>query len=197
MIREDKKESLDSRELREELSRMLSAWQNYSLGLLASKELKKFFSSVIMGLGISLITWSTFWLVKNSVYAQSEAAINSTSSLSLAFPWIMSGSIVSVIIGFARTKYQLFKRCFDLVVSSLSILLLLPLFLIIAILIKIDSEGPVFFRQERFGKNRTIFKMWKFRTMRKNAELETGPVWAEDNDPRVTRLGQFLRRAHI
>ena len=96
--------------------------------------------------------------------------------------------------GFARAKYQTFKRCFDFSVAALSLIFLSPLFLIIAVLIKIDSEGPIFFAQDRVGKDQTIFKMFKFRTMRSNAEVETGPVWAQEDDPRVTRLGRFLRQ---
>jgi exopolysaccharide biosynthesis polyprenyl glycosylphosphotransferase len=109
----------------------------------------------------------------------------------------MSGGLVSVLVGFARANYQLFKRCFDFTVASIALIVLSPLFLIIGLLIKIDSEGPVFFRQDRVGQGGEIFKIWKFRTMRKEAELETGPVWAQDNDPRITRIGEFLRKSHL
>jgi lipopolysaccharide/colanic/teichoic acid biosynthesis glycosyltransferase len=60
-----------------------------------------------------------------------------------------------------------------------------------------DSPGPVFFTQKRIGKLGRWFSIWKFRTMRHKAEMETGPVWAEDNDPRVTRIGRFLRKSHL
>ena len=96
-----------------------------------------------------------------------------------------------------RRRFQGVKRGFDFLVAALGLILLSPLFLILSILIRIDFPGPAFFRQERLGKDGKIFKMWKFRTMRTDAELETGPVWAREEDPRITRLGHFLRRAHI
>ncbi|UCC95999.1 MAG: sugar transferase [Candidatus Omnitrophota bacterium] len=189
-----------SEELREELIRLLFAWKEYTRDLLFySTRTRKLLTSAIMGLGSSFLVGSIFWWLKSSVYAQPEAALSPASSFSLpaAFPWIMSGGVVSVVVGFARTNYQVFKRCFDLLVASISLVILSPLFLIIGILIKIDSEGQVFLKQDRVGKDGEIFKMWKFRTMRNNAELETGPVWAQNDDPRVTRIGEFLRRSHL
>ena len=94
-------------------------------------------------------------------------------------------------------RFQGFKRGFDFLVAGLGLILLSPLFLIVSILIRIDFPGPAFFRQERLGKDGKIFKMWKFRTMNTDAELETGPVWAAEGDPRITRLGRFLRKSHI
>jgi lipopolysaccharide/colanic/teichoic acid biosynthesis glycosyltransferase len=66
--------------------------------------------------------------------------------------------------------------------------------ILIAVLTKLDSYGPVFFRQERVGENGRIFTLYKFRTMVEDAEKETGPVWAQETDPRITRLGKILRR---
>lgn len=85
------------------------------------------------------------------------------------------------------------KRSFDLIVTSLLLLLLSPLLLLIAALIRLDSRGPVFYRQERVGRDGRIFWIMKFRSMRTDAEEETGPVWAHSGDPRRTRLGGFLR----
>jgi len=70
----------------------------------------------------------------------------------------------------------------------------LPLMALIGLLTKLDSAGPVFFRQERVGENGRIFTLFKFRTMVADAEKDTGPVWAQNADPRVTRLGRVLRR---
>jgi len=81
----------------------------------------------------------------------------------------------------------------DLLVSFLLLLLLLPVGIITAILIKFDSRGPVLFSQERVGKYRKVYTMYKFRSMVMDAEKNSGPVWAQENDPRVTRMGRFMR----
>ena len=84
------------------------------------------------------------------------------------------------------------KRFFDLVFSVVGLLALSPFFLVIALLIKIDSAGPVFFRQVRVGRNLFPFKIHKFRTMVVNAS-DLGPSVTTDDDPRVTRVGKILR----
>jgi sugar transferase (PEP-CTERM system associated) len=100
--------------------------------------------------------------------------------------------------GFRRTtKFSICKRAIDVVLSCIGLLITLPFFPLIALAIKLDSPGPVFFRQERFGDREQRFNLYKFRTMRQDAEKGTGAVWAEKNDPRVTRLGQFFRGSRI
>ncbi|MBQ0008301.1 MAG: sugar transferase [bacterium] len=89
-----------------------------------------------------------------------------------------------------------FKRAFDVVFSSVVLLLLLPFSLILAVIIKIDSKGPVFFRQERIGKNARPFMILKFRSMTVNAE-SFGPRLTETNDKRITTVGKVLRRYRI
>ena len=84
------------------------------------------------------------------------------------------------------------KRFFDLVFSVVGLLALSPFFLVIALLIKIDSAGPIFFRQVRVGRNLFPFKIHKFRTMVVNAS-DLGPSVTTDDDPRVTRVGKILR----
>jgi len=93
--------------------------------------------------------------------------------------------------------YLVAKRSMDIFVSAAGLILLSPLFLVVAALIKIDSRGPVFFSQERVGKGGKLFKMHKFRTMVADAEKKTGPVWAAESDPRVTFIGRFLRKSKI
>ncbi len=88
------------------------------------------------------------------------------------------------------------KRFTDILVSLFSLILFLPIFLISAIAIKLDSSGPVFFLHERTGLNGKIFKMIKFRGMIDNA-LNYGPGLTQINDPRITRVGKFLRRTSI
>jgi lipopolysaccharide/colanic/teichoic acid biosynthesis glycosyltransferase len=85
------------------------------------------------------------------------------------------------------------KRLFDLFWSTLGLLVLWPLFLIIAILIKLDDGGPVFYRQERVGYRGRPFKIWKFRTMIVNAE-KVGKPLTVGRDPRITRVGYWLRK---
>ncbi len=85
------------------------------------------------------------------------------------------------------------KRCFDVFFALTGLVLLFPILLLIAVLIKWDTRGPVFYKQERVGEDGTIFNVLKFRSMRVDAE-ENGPVWARKNDSRVTRVGRVLRR---
>ena len=99
------------------------------------------------------------------------------------------------------------KRIMDITVSALALILLAPLFIIIGILIKIDSRGPIFFVQERVGYNKRRFEFYKFRTMtsdaeERQAELEhlnvlSGPVFKIKDDPRVTKIGKILRKTSM
>ena len=89
------------------------------------------------------------------------------------------------------------KRLMDIVISFLILTLTFPVTLLVAIAIKIDSKGPVFFLQERMGLNGKIFKVIKFRSMIDNAEAYSGPVWSTKDDPRITRVGKFIRRTRI
>jgi lipopolysaccharide/colanic/teichoic acid biosynthesis glycosyltransferase len=101
------------------------------------------------------------------------------------------------------------KRAFDLLASSTLLCVSAPLFPLIGLLVRLDSKGPLLFRQRRAGEllgpntngdhgfRFVEFEMYKFRTMRVDAEKYTGPVLAEENDPRVTRVGRFLRRTRL
>ncbi len=86
------------------------------------------------------------------------------------------------------------KRTFDVVCASCFLFITSPLFLIIAILIKLSSKGPILYFQERVGLDGESFRVMKFRSMHVDAELSTGPVWSQKNDPRTTRVGKLLRR---
>ena len=88
----------------------------------------------------------------------------------------------------------LVKRALDVLLSAAGLVVLLPFFPIVALLIKISDGGPVLYAQERMGLDGRRFRMWKFRTMRPDAEGETGAVWATAGDPRRTPVGRFLRR---
>ncbi len=92
---------------------------------------------------------------------------------------------------------RVFKRTFDLFIGSLILVILSPIMLIIGLIIKLTSKGPVLYKQERLGFDGHLFRMLKFRTMRVGAESETGPVWAKENDPRRTKSGVFLRETSL
>jgi Undecaprenyl-phosphate glucose phosphotransferase len=89
------------------------------------------------------------------------------------------------------------KRAMDIVLSLVALVLLSPLMLLIALLVKLTSRGPVFYRQERCGLNGRPFQMLKFRSMRVDAEQQTGAVWARKDDPRRTAFGAFLRSTSL
>lgn len=89
------------------------------------------------------------------------------------------------------------KRVFDLVIAGLSIIVLSPLLGLVAVLVRFSSPGPILIAQERVGRRGRPFRMLKFRTMRQDAERQSGPVWATADDPRRTRVGAFLRRTSI
>ncbi|MFA6235668.1 MAG: exopolysaccharide biosynthesis polyprenyl glycosylphosphotransferase, partial [Bacteroidota bacterium] len=89
------------------------------------------------------------------------------------------------------------KRLMDIGVSLLILLLGLPFWLLIAVVIKLSSKGPVFYTQERVGINGRVFRMVKFRSMRQDAEKQSGPRWADKDDTRVTAIGRILRRMHL
>ncbi|MCX5695035.1 MAG: sugar transferase [Candidatus Omnitrophica bacterium] len=85
------------------------------------------------------------------------------------------------------------KRVFDIIVSVIGIFLSFTLWIFITAIIKLEYDNPIFYFQERVGKNNKIFKVIKFRTMIKDAEKHAGAVWAKEDDPRVTRIGRVLR----
>lgn len=98
---------------------------------------------------------------------------------------------------FLNTKNKIVKRIFDLLFSCLGLIFLTPLFLLIAILIKLDSPGPILFRQERVGRKGKIFKVYKFRTMIKEAEKQGIRFTTPINDVRITKIGRILRKYNI
>jgi len=89
------------------------------------------------------------------------------------------------------------KRAFDVALSLIGLTLAAPIMGLAAICIKLDSPGPVFFQQERVGKDGKVFVLYKFRSMQRDAERVTGPIWASKDDPRVTRVGRVLRKTRL
>ena len=88
-------------------------------------------------------------------------------------------------------------RLLSVLLASVGLVLVAPIMLVVAILIKLESPGPIFFRQERVGQNGKTFQIIKFRSMSDKCESETGPTWAKLNDQRVTRIGKWLRRFYL
>ena len=105
------------------------------------------------------------------------------------------------LMSLSAVRLQLWQRIVktatDYFVSALCLALFLPLLIVVPVIIKIDSKGPVFYRQERVGKGGKRFRIIKFRSMVSDAEHQSGPIWASRDDPRVTRVGRVLRRTRI
>lgn len=108
----------------------------------------------------------------------------------------------------SKINYISVKRIIDVIISTIGLIVLSPIFLILAIIIKLDSKGPVFFAHTRYGKDGKKFKMYKFRTMYENAQdmindftPEQMKEWKENfklqNDPRITKVGKFLRKTSL
>ena len=96
-----------------------------------------------------------------------------------------------------NASFMFVRRVISFLVALTALLICLPVIPIVALLVKLTSPGPVFFRQERVGRKGEIFSVNKFRTMRQDAEAGTGAVWAGKNDPRVTTIGRFLRKTRL
>ena len=111
------------------------------------------------------------------------------------------------VLTYRQLAYLPLKRLIDFAVSFIGLIICLPIFLVVSALIKLDSPGPVFFKQERAGKNGETFLIYKFRSMRQSAETERekllslnesdGPFFKIREDPRITRVGRFIRKYSI
>lgn len=109
---------------------------------------------------------------------------------------ILSG-MGAMIMRLARKSFAQFKRITDLGFSVVGLTVASPVLILAGILIKLTSQGPMVYKQNRVGKNGKVFQIYKLRTMCADAEKETGAVWAKENDPRVTPVGGVLRKTHI
>lgn len=96
-----------------------------------------------------------------------------------------------------KEREKVIKRLVDLIFSILVLIFSAPLMPLLALIIKLESKGPILYRQKRVGLKGKIYEVYKFRSMLENAEAETGPILARQNDERVTRVGSFLRRFHL
>lgn len=93
--------------------------------------------------------------------------------------------------------YRVVKRFFDILISFVVLVVLLPLLIVIAIMIKIDSKGPIFFVQQRLGMNEKIFNIYKFRSMYSGSEGKGTGLYSYKNDNRITRVGKTIRATSI
>ena len=93
--------------------------------------------------------------------------------------------------------YEILKRILDIISSLLGLIVAIPIILVIAIIIKIEDNGPVFYSQQRLGKDEKNFFVYKLRSMRVDAETYGGVQWAQKDDPRITKIGKFIRKTRI
>ena len=109
----------------------------------------------------------------------------------------VGGGLAGLAGHLARRYFQTAKEVVDIILGAVAFVATLPVFAVCASLIKLFSRGPVFFAQQRVGKNGRIFTMYKFRTMHLGAEGESGAVWADDNDQRVISACRWMRLSHM
>ena len=110
---------------------------------------------------------------------------------------VLSGGVIGLFVRFLRRGFVEVKRTLDIIGASLLLIVVGPIIGFLSLLVKLTSSGPAFFTQVRVGRGGQLFNMMKLRTMRVNAENNTGPVWARKGDPRITWLGNILRKAHL
>jgi exopolysaccharide biosynthesis polyprenyl glycosylphosphotransferase len=110
---------------------------------------------------------------------------------------LMLGGVTGILVRFAKKSFEQIKRAMDIVLSVFGLTVTSPILVFMAVLIKLDSKGPVIYKQMRLGQDNKVFKIYKLRSMRQDAEKGTGAVWATKNDPRITALGRILRKSRI
>jgi len=110
---------------------------------------------------------------------------------------LMLGGVSGILYQYAKKGFEQLKRFIDIVLSVFGLTVSSPVLIFAAILIKLDSKGPVIYKQIRLGKDKREFRIYKLRSMRQDAEKGTGAVWAKKNDPRITALGRILRKSRI
>lgn len=110
---------------------------------------------------------------------------------------LFGSGFLGMIFSFLRKTYGVAKRTFDLCMSTIGMIIFAPFFILIALAVRLTSKGPILYKQIRVGREGELFEMLKFRTMKVDAEKETGPVWAMKNDNRTTPIGIFLRKSHL
>lgn len=130
--------------------------------------------------------------IPSEVSNQSKARAPEPSTIAL-----FGSGIIGMIVSFVRRTYALTKRVIDIVGSVIALVIFSPLMAFTALLVRTTSRGPILYSQTRVGKDGQHFEIYKFRTMKVDAEKESGPVWAQANDKRLTPVGSFLRKSHL
>jgi sugar transferase (PEP-CTERM system associated) len=144
------------------------------------------------GLGQELVTLRARGVAMEDCHTFYERLVSKIAISDLSPDWIVRCK------GFRRDRLIMFtKRLIDIIVSAIGLLVTAPIALLTALAIKLDSTGPIFYRQERVGQNDKSFVIYKFRSMCQSAESNGGPVWAAEDDPRVTRIGRIIRKLRI
>jgi sugar transferase (PEP-CTERM system associated) len=133
----------------------------------------------------------------SGVRIQDGADVYETITGKVPIESIQSGWLLFSPGFYVSRLIRVYKRLASISVSLFGLLFSLPLLPFITVVIKLTSPGPVFYRQKRVGKDGIVFYCHKFRTMRADAEADTGPTWASDEDPRITAAGRFLRKSRI
>lgn len=176
------------------------------------KYIRAFSLLIVLSLGLMITVasaWATVSLIKPDdathnfehlsrfdiptvVESDSKAWAPEPSTIAL-----FGGGFFGMVLSFVRIAYSAMKRLSDVIAATIGLILLSPIILLTIILVKLTSKGPVFYSQERVGKNGETFNIYKFRTMKVDAEKESGPVWASKDDQRITSIGKFLRQSRI
>lgn len=136
--------------------------------------------------------------------ALDQVAVKGTGSFLRAGPDVLDvtpdrevAASVAAVLEREALHRRFLKRVIDVAAATLALVFMAPLMLAIGLAVRLDSPGPALFRQERLGQGRKPFVCLKFRTMRQDADRDSKPFWAQKNDPRITRLGVFLRRSRL
>jgi exopolysaccharide biosynthesis polyprenyl glycosylphosphotransferase len=157
-------------------------------------------SLIIVAIGVAIIGITmplTNSLAQSPQKSHSLASVPVSRAPEPSSLLLFGSGIFTMIMAFLRSAYHIGKRIMDIVISCVALVVLAPLCLLIALLIKLTSKGPIFYSQIRSGKDGEDFEIYKFRTMRTDAEKATGPVWAKAKDSRITPIGSFLRKSRI
>lgn len=108
-----------------------------------------------------------------------------------------AGGTAAITGHLARRHFEIAKECVDILLGAIALVVVSPVLAVCAVIIKVSSRGPVLYSQIRVGKNGKLFRMYKLRTMRVDAEASEGAVWAEKDDPRIVKACRWMRRSHV
>lgn len=133
------------------------------------------------------------WCSQQGIEIRDMTSIYEELTEKIPLKYVTDRWLLSSYLSQPKLYFRRIKRVVDLFCTSLILMLTSPIMLALALAIKLDTEGPVFYRQRRVGKDRQEFELIKFRSMNKDAEEKTGPVWVGDQDPRITRVGKIIR----